>query len=43
MSKLLEHMGFSHTRPTYKPEKADAEKPEHFIVETFSALKKTMT
>jgi len=42
MSKLLEHRIFSHTQPTYKLANADAEKPEHFIVETFSALK-TMT
>ena len=43
MSKLLERMGFSHTRPTYTLEKADAEKQDHFTNETFPALKKTIT
>ena len=43
MSKLLERMGFSHTRPTYTLEKADAEKQDYFMNETFPALKKTIT
>lgn len=41
MSKVMERLGFSHTRPTYTLEKADAEKQRVFIEETFPALKKT--
>lgn len=40
MFKLLKRMGFSHTRPTYKLEKADAKKQEIFMNETFPTLKK---
>lgn len=40
MSILLKRLGFSHTRPTYTLEKADIEKQELFINETFPALKK---
>ena len=42
MSKLLERLGFSHTRPTYTLEKADPEKQRKFKEETFPALKKTV-
>lgn len=41
MSKLLERMDFSYTRPTYTLAKADPEKQKHFTEETFPALKKT--
>lgn len=41
MSKVMERLGFSHTRPTYTLEKADAEKQRVFTEETFPALKKT--
>lgn len=40
MSKLLERMGFSNTRPTYTLAKADPEKQKTFKEETFPALKK---
>lgn len=43
MFTLLKRLGFSHTRPTYTLEKADAEKQELFINETFPALKKNAT
>lgn len=42
MSKLLERMGFSHTRPTYTLAKADPEKQKTFKEETFPALKKAL-
>lgn len=37
MSKLLERMGFSYTRPTYTLAKADPEKQKIFKEETFPA------
>lgn len=40
MSKLLERMQFSHTRPTYTLANADPEKQKTFKEETFPALKK---
>lgn len=40
MSKLLERMGFSHTRPTYTLAKADPEKQKAFKEEIFPTLKK---
>lgn len=40
MSKVMVKLGFSHTRPTYTLEKADAEKQRVFLEETFPALKK---
>lgn len=42
MSKLLERMQFSHTRPTYTLAKADLEKQKTFKEETFPALKKAV-
>ena len=41
MSKVMERLGFSHTRPTYTLENADAEKQRIFKEETFPELKKT--
>lgn len=42
MSKLLERMQFSHTRPTYTLANADPEKQKTFKEETFPALKKAI-
>lgn len=42
MSKLLERMQFSHTRPTYTLANADPEKQKTFKEETFPALKKAL-
>lgn len=40
MSRILEQLGLSYTRPTYTLEKADPEKQKVFVEETFPALKK---
>ena len=42
MSKLLERMDFSHTRPTYTLANADPEKQKTFKEETFPAFKKAL-
>lgn len=42
MSRILEKLGLSYTRPTYTLEKADPEKQKVFVEETFSGLKKNL-
>jgi len=40
VSKLMERMGMSRTKPTYTLAAADPEKQQQFVEETFPALKK---
>jgi transposase len=40
VSKLMEHMDMSYTKPTYTLAAADPEKQQQFVEETFTALKK---
>lgn len=40
VSKLMEHMGMSYTKPTYTLAAADPVKQQQFVEETFPALKK---
>jgi transposase len=40
ISRLLEDLGLSYTRPTYTLKKADKDKQKEFKDETFPALKK---
>jgi transposase len=40
-SKMLHSLGLSYTRPTYTLKKADKEKQDEFVLETFPALKKS--
>lgn len=40
ISKLLQDLGLSYTRPTYTLKKADPQKQNEFINETFPSLKK---
>lgn len=42
MSRILENLGLSYTRPTYTLEKADPEKQKVFVEETFPAQKKKL-
>jgi putative transposase len=41
VSRLLEDLGLSYTRPTYTLKKADPEKQEEFETKTFPSLKKS--
>lgn len=40
VSKLMERMGMSYTKPTYTLASADPQKQQQFVEETFPALKK---
>jgi transposase len=40
VSKLMEHLGMSYTKPTYTLAAADPEKQQQFVEETFPELKK---
>lgn len=40
VSKLMERMGMSYTKPTYTLAAADPEKQRQFVEETFPTLKK---